>query len=124
MEEAQHYIDAGLIEEKINGRICLIRSDIDLDYIGRDGVTNRDRIKNGGSPLTRNGEEIHLHHIGQKQNSPLAELTKFEHLGKGNYSILHDTKKVLEIDRIEFAPERKKHWETRFNIGGQKNGYY
>lgn len=85
-----------------------------MDYVGSIGVTNRDRIKEGKSPKTTNGEEIHLHHIGQKQNSPLAELTESEHLGKGNYSILHDTKKASEIDRTKFKYERRKHWVIRF----------
>ena len=65
-----------------------------------------------------NNEEIHLHHIGQEENSPLAELTLSEHLGKGNYSILHDVSKPSKIDRIKFGKTKPIYWKIRFNIGG------
>ena len=54
-------------------------------------VIIKERMKNGLSPLTKKGDTVELHHIGQKQDSPLAELATQEHRGKGNYAILHDT---------------------------------
>jgi hypothetical protein len=54
-----------------------------------------------------------LHHIGQKPDSLLAELTKEEHMGGGNNTILHDTTKPTEIDRGEFQKEKENHWATR-----------
>lgn len=54
-----------------------------------------------------------MHHIGQKPDSPLAELTTEEHRGAGNDTILHDKQKESEIDRNEFAKERKEHWKNR-----------
>ena len=38
---------AGLIEVEINGRKCLIKENIDLDYTDEDGISNRDRISRG-----------------------------------------------------------------------------
>lgn len=113
MREAEIYIKAGLKEAEINGKKCLIRSDIDMNQKDEDGITNRERMERGLPPITKNGEKVELHHIGQKPDSPLAELTTEEHRGAGNDTILHDKQKESEIDRNEFAKERKEHWKNR-----------
>lgn len=113
VEEAEIYKSADLKEDEINGKRCLIRSNIDMEQKDEFGRTNKERMENGNAPLTRSGETVELHHIGQKQDSPLAELTTQEHRGKGNDTILHDKQKETEIDRGEFAKERKQHWESR-----------
>ncbi|GAA6391750.1 HNH/ENDO VII family nuclease [Megasphaera sp.] len=112
-KEAEIYMKARLKEVEINGKKCLIREDIDLDQADEDGITNRERMERGRPPLTRDGEEIELHHIGQKPDNPLAELTLKEHRGIGNDGILHDKTKETEINRIEFAKERRDHWKGR-----------
>lgn len=113
MEEAEIYMKAGLKEVEINGKKCLIRDDIDLDQTDEDGISNRDRMERGRPPITKDGEEVELHHIGQKQSSPLAELTMEQHRGVGNDTILHDKTKETEIDRNEFGKERREHWKDR-----------
>ena len=113
LEEAGVYEQADLQETKIGDKVCLIRKDIDMDQRDEFGRTNKERMENGQPPLTRNGETVELHHIGQKQDSPLAELTTQEHHGKGNDTVLHDKQKDSEINRPEFAKEREKHWENR-----------
>ena len=118
MEEAQIYMDAGLQEAEIDGKKCLIRDDIDMDQLDEDGISNRERMERGRPPLTKDGQEVELHHIGQKPDSPLAELTTQEHRGVGNDTILHDKTKESEIDRTEFAKERKSHWKSRAEEGG------
>ncbi|SCY24065.1 HNH/ENDO VII family nuclease [Alkaliphilus peptidifermentans] len=115
MEEYKIYKDAGLQEAEIDGKKCLIRNDIDLEQKDDFGQTNRERMANGLPPITKSGETVELHHIGQKSDSPLAELTTQEHRGKGNDKILHDKSKESEIDRNEFAKERSNHWEIRAN---------
>lgn len=117
MEEAQIYMDAGLKEVEIDGKKCLIRGDIDLDQVDEDGISNRERMARGRPPITKDGQEVELHHIGQKADSPLAELTTQEHRGAGNDSILHNKNKESEIDRNEFAKERKSHWKSRAEGG-------
>lgn len=120
-EEAEIYMKAGLKEVEINGKKCLIRDDIDLDQEDEDGITNRERMERGRPPITKDGEEIELHHIGQKQNSPLAELTMEQHRGVGNDTILHDKTKETEIDRNEFGKERRDHWKDRVeSMEGEK----
>lgn len=113
IEEAKVYIEAKLDEVEINGQKCLIKNDISLKQEDEDGISNKDRMERGRPPITRSGEEVELHHIGQKRNSPLAELTTNEHRGIGNDTILHDKNKESEIDRYEFAKERREHWKNR-----------
>lgn len=112
-EEAEIYIGAGLKEVVINGKSCLVRQDIDLERRDEYGRTNEERMINNQSPLSQNGETIELHHVGQKKDAPLAELTTREHRGQGNDAILHDKQKVSEIDRAEFQKEREAHWQNR-----------
>ncbi len=115
MKEAEIYIDANLKEVEINGKKCLIKTDIDWNQKDKMGRTNKERVEGepSYSPVDKNGKPIELHHIGQKQDSPLAELTAKEHIGKGNYTILHNKDIRSEIDRKEFDKERKEHWKTR-----------
>jgi len=117
MKEYEIYKNAGLQEAEINGGKCLIRSDIDWEQKDSMGRTNKERAETGLSPINKDGDTIELHHIGQKSDSPLAELTPDEHRGKENYSVLHDTKKESEIDRVAFNSERSDHWKTRVDAG-------
>lgn len=114
--------NAGLIEVEINGRKCLIKENIDLDYADEDGVSNRDKIARGLAPLdSKTGKPIELHHLGQKADSPLVELTEEEHRtgeyedGKKNQSLWHDNAKETEVhgEGSSWDQERKAHWKTR-----------
>jgi hypothetical protein len=107
------YKKSGLVENKINGKPNLTRPDFDINLKDEFGRTNGERIKQNLSPLDKSGETIELHHIGQKPDSPLAELTKSEHRGKGNDSILHDKTKESVIDRTVFNKEKDVYWNTR-----------
>lgn len=113
MEEYEIYKKAGLVEVEINGKKCLVRTDIDWDQKDAMGRTNRERAEQGLSPINKDGKVIELHHIGQHSDSPLAELTTEEHRGKGNDTVLHNKTKESEIDRQAFAKERNDHWEAR-----------
>ena len=119
MKEYDIYKNAGLQEVEINGKKCLVRSDIDWEQKDEYGRTNRERVEKTPplSPININIETIELHHIGQKANSPFAELTKKEHMLDGNNQILHDTsKRESEIDRNgEFKKEKQEHWLERAN---------
>ena len=118
-EECKIYLEANLTEMDIDGNRCLVRKDIDFDYKDSMGRTNYERIEQGLSPLNKEGNVIELHHIGQHQDSPLAELTTQEHRGKGNDNILHDKDKMSEIDRNEFTKERNAHWSLRVKAEGE-----
>lgn len=112
-EEATIYQDAGLECQTVNGKDALVNDDIDLEQTDALGNTNLERMEMGKPPLDANGKPIELHHIGQKADSPLAELTHEQHMGGGNNTVLHDTSKESEIDRGSFAKERECHWKAR-----------
>ncbi len=116
--EYEIYKKVGLHDVEINGRKCLVRSDTDWEQKDSMGRTNKERAESGLSPINTDGETIELHHIGQKNDGPLAELTPDEHRSKENYSLLHNTRKESEIYRNEFNSERSEHWKSRANEGG------
>lgn len=111
--EAQIYDQANLEPAVVNGKDTLIRTDIDYEKTDLFGNTNLERMAEGKAPLDSNGRPIELHHIGQKQDSPLAELTVAEHRGNGNDNILHNKLKESEIDREDFGMERAEYWKAR-----------
>lgn len=111
--EAKIYEGANLEPAEVNGKPSLIRTDIDYDQKDAMGTTNLDRMKSGRAPLDANGKPIELHHIGQKPDSPLAELTSAEHRGNGNDNVLHNKQKESEINREDFDKERKDYWKAR-----------
>jgi hypothetical protein len=112
-KEYEIYKKAGLVAVEINGKWCLIRTDIDWEQKDEFGRTNKERAEQGLAPLDKNGKSIELHHIGQTPDSPLAELTQEEHRGTGNDSILHDKNQDTKIDRSVFQVEKQDHWKER-----------
>lgn len=115
LDEYKIYDKANLKYAEINGKPCLIRSDIDMKQKDAFGMTNKERMENGLAPLDKNGEKIELHHIGQKKDSPLAELSYSEHHKDGNYTILHDLNKETEVhgEGNNWKDEREQHWNAR-----------
>lgn len=136
MDEARIYIRAGLIEKRIDGRTALIRSDINWsDYSIRRNTWLKNRLANyekwaeynnadlvgeGFPPRDQNGDPYELHHIGQRQDSPFAELTWAEHMGDGNNVILHQMGKESEIDREFFDTEKSAYWQARYRAFSQE----
>jgi hypothetical protein len=130
MEEAEIYMKAGLKAARIGNRWALIRSDINwsdfsvrrntwlknklADYSKWVNYNNADLIGEGFPPRDMNGDPYELHHIGQHQDSPFAELTWAEHMGDGNNTILHQAGKESEIDRQMFDREKSEYWKARF----------
>lgn len=122
-DEARIYQDANLKVETIEGKDCLIRTDIDYNQ-EIDGQTNFERMRQGKCPYSKDGQKIELHHIGQNPDAPLAELTQTEHRGPENDMTLHDkTIEETKIDREKFRAERENHWKARAEqIENKKNG--
>ncbi|WP_205172672.1 HNH/ENDO VII family nuclease [Burkholderia sp. LMG 13014] len=111
--EANLYLEANLEPGQVSGKDALLRTDIDYDQQDLFGSTNLQRMEKGLAPLDQHGQPIELHHIGQRQDSPLAELTRGEHRGEGNDNVLHNKLKESEIDRDDFGKERRDHWKAR-----------
>ena len=130
IDEALIYMKAGLQEKTIGGRIALVRSDINWsdfsvkrntwlrnklsDYDKWAEYNNADLIGEEFPPRDYNGDPYELHHIGQQQDSPFAELTWAEHMGDGNNVILHKMGKDSEIDRAHFDKEKTLYWISRY----------
>lgn len=122
MDQYEVLKNAGLKETEINGKKCLVKENINLDYEDEDGLTNRQRMERDLSPLDeKTGKPLELHHLGQKTDSPLVELTEEEHRtgdykeGKKNQSLWHDNTKETEVhgEGNNWDKERKEHWKTR-----------
>ncbi len=119
MDQYEIYKNAGLRESEIDGRKCLIK-EIDMDYVDpKTGMTNRQLMDNGRAPIDpKTGDKIELHHMGQKYDSPFAELCENSEHGDGNHSILHpdtveswrnDSKLKNQYNNID----KPQHWKER-----------
>ena len=124
VEEYEIYKNAGLQEDEINGKKCLIQLDLDMEQKDSMGRTNKERMALGLAPINKEHKTIELHHIGQHPDSPLAELTMEQHRGKGNDTILHDKTKESEIDRNKFNTEKANYWKDRVGGIDENDGGY
>lgn len=106
-EEYEVFKNAGLQPAMVNGKLALIRTDIDLSRIDEFGRSNLQRMQGGYSPLDSLGKEIQLHHIGQRNDATLAILTDAEH----HNASLHGFVDKSEIDRAAFKPIREAFWK-------------
>lgn len=114
-EEAQVYIDAGLVEGEVNGKPALLQPKIDGKACNEPkwpDWNNKDLAEEGYPPRDKNGRPYELHHIGQNPESPFAELTYEQHHSDGNFKTLH-TFDESSIDRVQFNKERKEYWSER-----------
>lgn len=113
-EEYEVFKNAGLQPAMVNGKLALIRTDIDLTRLDEFGRSNLQRMQKGLSPLDSLGKEIQLHHIGQRNDATLAILTESEH----HNAALHGFVEKSEINRVAFKPIREAFWKTMANILG------
>jgi hypothetical protein len=113
IEELNVYKDLGLVEAQIGDKSALISPDIDMQQKDGMGRTNTERMQKGLAPLDSNGESYNLHHIGQKADSPLAELPNKVH--KENDAILHDKTVATEVHDVDsnWDNERTNYWKER-----------
>ena len=126
MEQYDIYINAGLHQEEICGRLSLCK-EIDMDYVSKKtiddknprGMTNRELMENGRVPYdSKSGERIELHHMGQEYDSPFAELLENSEHGDGKHKILHDKdteswRRNLRLKNAYNNIDRPKHWQER-----------
>lgn len=114
-EELKVYQDENLKEAKTNDRTILKDSTINLDLKDSEGRTNLQRMEMGLAPKDENGDSYTLHHIGQKSDSPLAELKNKVHTK--NDAALHDKTNPTEVhdkdSGVNWDKERAEHWKAR-----------
>ena len=116
LQEYKIYLDANLVEKRINNRACLVKKQVNLEHADEKRRKNRFRAKIGLAIVDDDGKSLELHHIGQRIESPLAELTFQEHRSKGNDAVLHDKKKKTNVHNgtNNWNRERRNHWKNRF----------
>lgn len=115
------YKDADLKEMKVNDRPCLVKNNLDLDYVDpKTNKTNRELISLNRNPYdSSTGEKLELHHMNQKPDAPFAELTKNSEHGDGNHKILHPSgepswrKTDPGAEEKYNKVERPNHWSAR-----------
>ncbi len=119
MDQYEILKNAGLKEQEVAGKICLVKEDIDPDYVDpKTGMTNSERMAAGRAPIdAKTGEKIELHHLGQDKDGPLVELCENSEHGDGNHHVLHPhTDNSWRHDpgaRTEYEHERSEHWQER-----------
>ncbi len=99
---------------KFGGKIVAKRNETFMPNIrGADGKTNLERMKEGLSPIGMDGKFVELHHLKQKDNGMIVELTRTEH--KQNHGVLHryKGKGESEIDRKKFGEWKSEYWKAR-----------
>lgn len=114
-KELQVYTQLDL-KETIVTRPALIL-DIDPYYYDSSGISNLNKMLSGKAPIdVATGKTIDLHHIGQKYESPFAELPHSIHEFGGNYSVLHvptvswrNNEEFVKITNAEIT----KYWKMR-----------
>lgn len=112
------YKNADIREGSTNGGQHLQQPEIDRGYKDDFGRTNEERMRQGLSAYdAKTGEKIELHHMGQKPDSPFAELRENLDHGDGNHHILHDIKSESwrhEPGRVaEYAKQKVEYWKAR-----------
>ena len=105
--------NTGVVPRMVNGRTALVR-DIDLDFIGEDGMTNMERMMGGRAPLDpATGLPYELHHVGQRPDSTLAILTQAEHRLGENYSTLHPFgSSDVHVNPSEWSKQKRAFWKA------------
>jgi len=111
-KELQVYTKLDLKESVIGDRPCLLLK-IDPNRTDAMGRNNVARTASGSAAIDENGDSVNLHHIGQKSDSPLAELPDRVH--KENDSILHDKSKSTEVhgEGSNWNEVRPQYWRER-----------
>ncbi|MBQ3526983.1 MAG: helix-turn-helix domain-containing protein [Clostridia bacterium] len=116
-EEFNYYVAQEYREVNWDNKPALI-IDINPDYYcKRLGLTNRELINRGKSPVaaTEGEPEFHIHHIGQKEDSPFCIISKDEHSVHTN--TLHDNSSTdwrvaseADLHGPKFAAAKMKFW--------------
>ncbi len=79
------------------------------------GRSNLDRMNKGLAPIGADGKSINLHHMTQKHDGAIAEMTQTFH--QKNSKVIHINPSSIPsgIDRAEFNKWRSRYWKSRAN---------
>lgn len=99
---------------QFSGKLVAKRNETFMPHIrGADGKTNLERMREGFNPIGIDGKIVELHHLKQKDNGIIVELTRTEH--RENSKVLHryKGKGESEIDRKKFEEWKREYWKER-----------
>lgn len=106
---------------EFNGNKVYQRNDLlDLNFVSSWKVngktvtgTNLERMANGLAPIGSDGRTVNLHHMTQRQDGPIAEVTQKFH--KENHSTIHANTNTIPsgINRNKFESWKKQYWKNR-----------
>lgn len=89
------------------------RNDLVDPELKVNGETNLQRMRSGRAPIGPDGNPLELHHMLQRQDGPIAELTRTFH---ADYrSIIHINPNTIPsgINRSQFNTWRRAYWRQR-----------
>ena len=92
---------------------------IDPSVADRLGRTNVQRMQQGLAPIGPDGNPLNLHHMIQRPDGPVAELTQSFH--QANSRVIHINPNTVPsgIDRSAFGSWRQSYWRSRVcDFGG------
>lgn len=117
VEEFEVFQNANLYAEMVNGKLAMVRKDIDLyNIVDEMGRNNLERMTKGLSPIgiddVGNVFKYELYYIGQESDATLVILTPVEY----DNAVLHGFKAASEISRTEFGSVRSHFWKTMAKI--------
>ena len=125
-EEVKYYENHNYHEVKWETGSALI-IDINPDYYCKiEGKTNREIIAAGGSPVVpqNEGYKYHLHHIGQKAESPLAIIPEYDHNSTALYSAFHRGKASSEdLHDKNYEEQKDNFWKVYIKYYDQYGSY-
>lgn len=115
-DELNVYQNEKLEECKIGDKYILKDNRINHMLEDSRGRTNLERMRKGLAPLDEDGRPYNLHHIGQKSDSPLAELK--DNIHKENDGILHDKTIPTEVHGGDgnWDSQRASYWKKRTKL--------
>ena len=83
-----------------------------IDGLGRSNIQ---RMRKGLAPIGNDGKSINLHHLTQRENGGIAELTQTFHQQYSRVIHINSNKIPSGIDRGAFGRWRKSYWKNRAN---------
>ena len=96
----------------ISGKTVVKRNEFFSPYY-KDalGRTNIERMRSGFAPIGNDGKIIELHHLQQKDDGIIFEITSTMH--RKNSKDLHRYTDISEIDRQAFNNWKRQYWAKR-----------
>ncbi|CAG9001017.1 MAG: hypothetical protein CENE_03025 [Candidatus Celerinatantimonas neptuna] len=88
---------------------------IDPWLVDARGRTNLERMQKGLAPIGPDGKSINLHHMTQRHNGSIAEVTQTFHQQNSKTIHINPNSTLSGIDRSAFNKWRTDYWKSRTN---------